>query len=79
MDLLDIRAKLQQERHVRGALLRQDALPVRLLDHHLGVHPAGGLPGGQLLRPRLLLPVRTSGRRRRRLETNERTSRAGRM
>lgn len=57
VDLLHLPAQLQQHRHQRGALLRQDAVPVCLLDHHAGLHPAGALLPGRLLRLRLLLPA----------------------
>lgn len=70
MDLLHLPAQLQQHRRrqrQRGALLRQDAVPVRLLDHHAGLHPAGALLPGRLLRLRLLLPAGPGRSRRRRL------------
>lgn len=67
LDLLHLRAQLQQERHQRGAVLRQDPVPVRVLDHHPGLHPGGPLPPGQLLHPRLFLPAGPSRSRRQRL------------
>ncbi|CAF96211.1 unnamed protein product [Tetraodon nigroviridis] len=67
LDLLHLRAQLQQERHQRGAVLQQDPVPVRVLDHHPGLHPGGPLPPGQLLHPRLFLPAGPSRSRRQRL------------